>query len=385
MLLRRLKFAGTFGVILRRVWDDVEKNHVEKFKQEFPQFARLYSNRTVHLPNGSKIMFMASENEDDTERKFWGPEYMDIFADQAEQFAEKEIRDMKMACRWPGMPDHACKLGLFYNPGGVSMPFLKRIFFDKKYEDKERPEDFAFIHAYGWDNVEWVKPALNEDGLSVEQFYSWDAAKRFRYFITRSQYGRDLDAQPAHIRIGHLLGRFDRFAGQYFGAVYDRDKMRLSNEQILRLIKPWWVRWLSLDWGFHHNVCVYWWARGTVTADELRKITGLVSKKTPVDVIVTYKTILTSQVGEEEIAMEIVRNCDDHERKTISRFFVGPIGAERKAKKGTQHSVEQQIGQVMREHGMPAPMLADDARVSGWRLMYNQMRETAMCAKVGVN
>ena len=183
MLLRRLRFPGTFGVILRRVSDDVKKNHIEKFKQEFPELAPLLVDKEIRLPNGSKIMFMAAETKDDVDRKFFGPEYMDIFVDQAEQFEESEIRQLKMACRWPGQPDNSCKLGLFYNPGGVSMPFLKRIFFDRKFNAKEDPEDYAFIQAYGWDNVEWVRPALEADGMSMQDFYSWGSAERFQYFV----------------------------------------------------------------------------------------------------------------------------------------------------------------------------------------------------------
>jgi hypothetical protein len=388
MLLRRLKYPGTFGVILRRVWDDVNKNHVEKFKQEFPELSPLYSNKQISLPNGSKIMFMAAETASDVERKFWGPEYMDIFVDQAEQFAEKELRQLKMACRWPGQPDNSCKLGLFYNPGGdnkvaaVSMQFLKRIFHDAKYQGKERPEDFSFIHAYGWDNVEWVKSALAADGKSADDFYGWDSTVRFRYFVTRSQYGRDLDAMPQHIRIGHLLGRFDRFAGQYYGAVYDREKLQINQAQVLELIKPWWRRWISLDWGFYHHCGVLWWARGMVTAKELQRVTGLVSKKPTVDLILTYKTAMVQEVGDAELAETIVKNCDALERKTIRHIFMGPIGPERKIKIGAQ-TVPQQIGKVMRKYGMPEPVIADDARIAGWRVMYNQMKETQDCARIG--
>lgn len=381
MLLRRLKYPGTFGVILRRVWDDVNKNHVEKFKQEFPELAPLYGNKEIRLPNGSKIMFMAAENAADVERKFFGPEYMDIFADQAEQFAQTEIQQLRMACRWPGQPDNACKLGLFYNPGGVSMAFLKRIFHDKKYEGKENPGDYEFIQAYGWDNVEWVRPSLVADGFAADEFYAWEHAKRFRYFVTRSQYGRELDAMPQHIRIGHLLGRFDRFAGQYYGAVYDREKLSITPEQVLQLIKPWWRRWISLDWGFYHHCGVLWWARGLVTAKELEKVTGLVSKKSPIDLILTYKTALVQEVGDTELAETIVKNCDALERKTIRHIFVGPIGPERKQKIG-QQTVPQQIGKVMRKYGMPEPVIADDARIAGWRVMYNQLKETQDCARV---
>lgn len=381
MLLRRLKYSGTFGVILRRVWDDVNKNHVEKFKQEFPELAPLYANKEIALPNGSKIMFMAAETKDDVDRKFFGPEYMDIFVDQAEQFEEGELRQIKMATRWPGMLDNACKLGLFYNPGGVSMPFLKRIFFDRKFTGKEQPEDYAFIQAYGWDNVEWARPALDHDGVTDEQFYAWGSQERFRYFVTRTQYGRELDAMPQHLRIGYLLGRFDRFSGQYFGAVYDREKLQLTQKQVNALVKPWWTRWLSMDWGFYHHAGVLWWARGKVTAEELQRVTGLVSQRSPIDVVVTYKTVLVQQVGETELAEEIVKHCSEHERKTIRHFFVGPIGPERKRKIGGL-SVPQQIGKVMRKYGMPEPVIADDNRIAGWRVMYNQIKETHDCARL---
>ncbi|HST07995.1 MAG TPA: hypothetical protein VLJ83_07465, partial [Gemmatimonadaceae bacterium] len=144
-----------------------------------------------------------------------------------------------------------------------------------------------------------------------------------------------------------LLGRFDRFSGQYFGAVYDKEKISITQKQVLALVKPWWTRWLSMDWGFYHHAGVLWWARGKVTADELQRVTGLISKKSPIDLIVTYKTVLVEQVGDTELAEEIVKRCTEHERKTIRHFFIGPIGPERKRKIGDQ-SVPQQIGKVMR-------------------------------------
>lgn len=380
MFLRRMKYPGTKGVILRRVWDDVKKNHVQPFLEEFPELRQFYADKQINLPNGSTIFFMAAETDADVTRKFWGPEYMDILIDQAEQFHEKELREIKMAARAPGYPEGTSKLGLFYNPGGVSVAFLKRIFFDKTYEGKERKSDFAFIQAYGWDNVEWARAALVHDGLTEHDFYQWGDQKRFNYFITRTQYGRDLDAQPAHIRIGHLLGRFDRFAGQYFGAVFDKKKVSLSPEAVLRLVKPWWTRWISLDWGFYHHVGVLWFARGKVTAEELKKATGLISQESVIDLVVTYKTVLMEQVGEQEIAEEIVRNCSELERKTIKHFFIGPIGEERVKKQGVARTVELQIGEVMRKYRMPEPIIADHDRIGGWRLMYNQLRESSLCA-----
>src|SRR5262249_25121430 len=149
----------------------------------------------------SKIVFGYAETEEEIKRKFHGPEYMDIFADQAEQLSENEMRILKTACRWPGVSDSTCKFVLFFNPGGEGIAFLKRVFGDRSYHERERAGDFAFIQAYGWDNVEWVRDALSQDGLTEHDFYSWDNDTRFRYFVTRSQYGRELDSLPHALRI----------------------------------------------------------------------------------------------------------------------------------------------------------------------------------------
>ena len=57
MLLRRLKHAGTNGMLFRRVWEDVRINHVEKFFGEFPDFEQFYkrSEHEICLPNKSKM------------------------------------------------------------------------------------------------------------------------------------------------------------------------------------------------------------------------------------------------------------------------------------------------------------------------------------------
>src|ERR1700688_1648804 len=91
MVQRRLKYPNTSGQILRRVWDDVLKNHVHKMWEEFPDLYQYYKagEHVIEMPNGSKIFFDSAENAIDVQRKAFGPEYMDIFVDQAEQFSEQ--------------------------------------------------------------------------------------------------------------------------------------------------------------------------------------------------------------------------------------------------------------------------------------------------------
>ncbi|MBA3913927.1 MAG: hypothetical protein H0X25_08780, partial [Acidobacteriales bacterium] len=116
MLIRRLSNPGTWGMIFRRVYDDVKRNHIDKFFEEYPGLRPYYrsSDHEVIIPTSvpdkpSKIVFGCAETEEELKRKFHGPEYMDIFADQAEQLSENEMRILKTACRWPGVSDNQCK------------------------------------------------------------------------------------------------------------------------------------------------------------------------------------------------------------------------------------------------------------------------------------
>src|ERR1700733_4953967 len=156
MVMRRLKYPGTSGLILRRVWDDVLKNHVnEMWKDgEFPELYKYYKagEHVIEMPNGSRIYFDSSENSTDVQRKAFGPEFMDIFIDQAEQFTEDELVQIKTTCRWPGTPLYRCKMGLFFNPGGVGAGFLQRIFSTLDFHQNESKDNYAFLQAFGWDN-----------------------------------------------------------------------------------------------------------------------------------------------------------------------------------------------------------------------------------------
>ena len=149
MLARRLKHPRTKGIIVRRVYKDLKDNHIDMYWMDFPELRGMFTEKDgIRLLNGSVIGFNYAENAMDVERQFSGPEFGDIFVDQAEQFAERELWQIKSRARWPGMPDGFAKTGLFFNPGGPGTEFLRRIFWLKQYKGSERPEDYRFIQAW---------------------------------------------------------------------------------------------------------------------------------------------------------------------------------------------------------------------------------------------
>lgn len=358
MVKRRLDHPGTNGLIMRRVWDDVLKNHVNMMWVEFPELFPFYKSgeKAIYLPNGSKIFFDGAENKGDVERKAYGPEYMDFFLDQAEQFTEEEIVQLKTVVRWPGMDEHACKFGLFFNPGGESSAYLQRIFYTYKYQQRENPKDYGFVQAYGWDNVEWCRSALVADGLTEEDFYSWPNDKRFNYYISRSQYGMEQNALPAHKRAGQLMGDFQKFAGQYFSNfdpathVWDLDEIDF---------KPWWPRWISIDWGFSHHTSVHWHCQAG-NVDESGKSKSLV---------ITYREFTTSGMSERALAEEIVaRNDGDRIGNVFGGHDLWVIGSNNRSK-------EAAMSAVFRAHGLPTMKRAVIDRVDGWQHMYMVLDE----------
>ena len=370
MILRRLDFPGTAGMIFRRVYDDLKRNHIDRILDEFPGLAKYYSisNHEIVLPTTptkSRIVFGYAETESELKRKFWGQEYQDIFVDQGEQLTENEHRLLKTSNRWPGMPDYTCKYVVYFNPGGIGIDFLKRVFYEKKYKESESADDFNFIQAYGWDNVEWVRQALYEDyppekidhfrGCTYPKtdcrcpekiYYSWDGAvggKRFQYFITRSQYGRDLNALPESLRIGHLLGSLDKFAGQYFDN-FDEGVHTLYGVQLE--MKEWHPRWMSIDWGYAHDSACYWHSQD-----------GPVSK--------TYRELVINNKGPRELARLLVEPTLKY-REKLDAVYLSPDAF---AKRTSEDTIAEQIGDEFYKAGLPRPMPADDDRVGGWMLM----------------
>jgi len=358
MLLRRLSNPGTAGLIFRRVYDDLKRNHIDKFFEEFPELFKFYrsTDHEIILPAQgnnppSRIVFGYAETVQEVKRKFHGVEYMDMFVDQAEQLSEEEIRIMRTACRWPNVGRHKCKFVMFFNPGGISIAYLKRIFHDCKYTEKERPSDYRFIQAYGWDNVEWVRSALIERGLSEDDFYSWDNDKRFDYFINESQYGQELNSLPQALRIGYLMGSFDTFAGQYFD-IWDPDEQTISVVDLQ--IKPWMAKWISIDWGYAHDSAIYWWAQDG-------------------DITKTYRELVISGIGPRALAQMIIDAStlfEGEEIKGIDAIYISPDSLQ---KRTNEDRILDQMASVFTSVGLPRPRIAEDERVSGFMLMHEML------------
>ncbi len=386
------KYPGIHITIVRRVFNDLKANHIDKIFEAYPELRHFYTDKDgLQLHNGSKIVFAYAETAGDVERKFRGGfESAFIFVDEAQQFAERELQDIEMAARWTkgstGLPMGFCKLVLLFNPGGKGSDYLRRIFHLKQYRGKERPENYAFLHVFGWDNYEWFRGQVDID---EDEFYEIESncgddvgivgatvgnCCRFHMFITQTSEGRKYDAFPESIRSGYLLGNFDHFEGQYFAGAWDEKACVLTRDKVEQIVKPWWTRWMAQDWGFGDHDCHLWFAVGKLSPSEWVKHFGG-HTDCAMDVVVIYREHVISDRAEADLAMDIVNATPTWERRVIEQFFLSQDAFGQRARQVGANSVGQQFTEIMSRHGLPSPQPALQDRVNGWRFAYHCFRQ----------
>lgn len=227
-LFRRFTYPKTHGWLFRRTHEELKDNHIKPLFEDYPALSEYWyaEDRELRLPGGSTLGFKFAENFADI-LKFRGKQSMDIAVDESNLMREEEMVELAMCCRAPGYPDWQCKLLESFNPGGIGHNRINRLFINRQFKSNEVASMYHFTPIFAWDNVAWSETALQEDGLTVADYYGWTDDQRFQYFIHRTQYGRELNALPEPTRSQQLLGKFDMFEGQVFGflddAVHDLD------------------------------------------------------------------------------------------------------------------------------------------------------------------
>lgn len=213
--LMALNYPGIKILFLRRVLKDLRENHLGELLSDLAGIAK-YNDQDAKFSfyNGSTIKLGYCDAERDADR-YQGQEYDVIFMDEATQFTEVQFVKILSANR--GANSFPKRFYLTCNPGGVGHAWVKRLFIDRDYREKEKPEDYAFIQAKLTDN----KVLMEKD----------------------PGYGDMLDRLPPDIRAAWRDGNWDIFLGQYFpefGEHHVEDMQRPPKS---------WARYAALDYG----------------------------------------------------------------------------------------------------------------------------------------
>jgi hypothetical protein len=371
-----LTHPGFLGCIVMRNHDQVRKYHIEPMMRQYPELAAGLKKTDSHLKlgQGSQIDFSYAECYDDVERRFRSGNYHVIAVDQAEQFMEPELREMKKAAR-VGLG----KMLLSLNMGGAGIQILRQWFHTHEVGERETPAMFTGIHVFTWDNIEWSRVALAEDGLTEEDYYSWSNEQRMEYCGTRTIYGRSLNSEDDALRNRDWLGSWESLEGAYFGRVFDRAATLLTPDQVRRLIKPWDQRWISTDWGKTHFCVSHWHAETLVSVDEALEVLGWEVKQ-PFKACVTYREDITNEMSSPDVGKRLVDKTPEIERHGIKRYYLSPDAF---GERDSANTTADNLTKEFRRYGMPNADPADNEVAGGCMLMYNLMAETKRHASTG--
>ena len=357
-----LNVAGSDTLLLRRSYAELESSLLAQFRRDVPRELYISYNEAKHVvtwKNGSTTRFGYCRNENDV-YQYQGAEFLFIGIDELTHFTLKQWQFLTSRNRCAvqlytsgvnaGKRVFPCMAGAT-NPGNIGHAWVKALWVDKVAPAGcDRPEqydagDYDFIPARIADN-----PIYAND----------------------KNYLKTLDALPERLRKAFLEGTWEFFAGQYFD-LFEVGRHTARAEEMS--IQPWWPRWISIDWGFHHPSAVYWHCAvpGGVIRDPravTRRNTSNATEDEQVNSgdygphIITYREFVKSGLSPRMLGQAI---AEYSKGERIADVYLSPDAF---AHRTSEASIAEQLGEVLEQNGLPRPCEADDDRVGGWQLMY---------------
>ncbi|MDR0937161.1 MAG: phage terminase large subunit [Oscillospiraceae bacterium] len=216
-----IEFPGIRVLVVRRTYPELHANLIDGILKILPREARRYhaGRYECRLVNGSLIKFghfNGSENE------YQGQEYDLICIDEATQLTEREFRVLGACLR--GANDFPKRVYLTANPGGVGHYWFKRLFIDRKYEKREKGDDYYFIQATLDDNP----------------------------YLVGGDYAKMLDMLPKDLLKAHRYGDWNTLAGRFFEEFSEAEQSVEAFE-----IPKHWKRFRAIDYGLDMFACLW--------------------------------------------------------------------------------------------------------------------------------
>ena len=232
-----LRYAGIKCGIYRRTYPELRNNHVVPLLRELVGVADYNESKKIFLfPNGSTLQLCYADNQNKLNQTFQGQEYDVLAIDEATQIPEEWFSIIRATVR--GVNPFPKRMYITCNPGGVGHTWVKRLFIDRKFSDRENPDDYSFIQALPTDN----KALMESD----------------------PDYVGKLEALPPKLRRAWLEGSWDIFDGQFFEEFTDAPE-HYGDRLYTHVIEPFeipasWEIYRSFDWGYSKPFSCDWWA-----------------------------------------------------------------------------------------------------------------------------
>lgn len=238
-VLLSLRYAGIQILLLRRTLPELTENHVNPLLRLLKGIATYNKQEKVFtFPNGSRLKLGYCSNEQDV-LQYQGQAYDVIGMEEATMFTEFQYNCLRESNRSSGLMKErfAPRMYLTMNPGGVGHHWVKRLFVDRAYKGKERPEDYVFIPAKVYDNTAFME--------------------------ADPDYVAQLESLPEKRRKMMLLGDWSSVEGAFFEE-FTNNPEHYKDRQWTHVIDPFeipshWKIYRSFDFGYHRPFSVGYW------------------------------------------------------------------------------------------------------------------------------
>ena len=291
LLLRCFRFPNSKGLLLRRTYPELYRNHILEIQKELKKDIYKYNDQkhTFTFVNGSTLELGSCQYEGDV-HNYQGAEYDHIGIDEASQFTKFMFDNFRTNLR-SVRDDLKLQMYLASNPGGVGHGWLKRLFMDKEYEEGENPEDYKFVPAKVYDNTILMQK--------------------------QPDYVKELETLPPDLKRAFLDGDWDVFAGQALR--WKRDKHIIS--KLPYPIEDCKIA-IGYDWCYNAHGAAVFLAKtpdnhifqfreiyqNRKTPEEWAQELKHAIQVTPVDVIILPHDCFSKQQGRDSIAEVFKRN-----------------------------------------------------------------------------
>lgn len=232
-ILLALNYPGIQILLLRRTLQELRENHVVQLIKELrcEQDNKIAvfkeSTKEFKFKNGSRIVLGYCDKETDV-LQFQGQAYEVICMEEATHFTEFQFNCLTECNRLSGQCKVKIEPRMYFtcNPGGVGHAWVKRLFIDRDYREKEDAEDYEFIPALVFENEYLIE---NDPG-----------------------YIKTLENLPEERKKAMLYGNWDVFDGQYFPEF----------NRATHVIEPFeipkeWAKYFVMDYGLD-MLAGYW-------------------------------------------------------------------------------------------------------------------------------
>jgi hypothetical protein len=121
-------------------------------------------------------------------------------------------------------------------------------------------------------------------------------------------------------------------------------------------------KWIGIDWGYQHHCAVFWASKVTLPDENGDEY----------EATLIYREMVVNKTGEAELAELIAKECvyidsdGNEQQENIAEIFLSP---DCWAKRTSQNTIAEEIGNTLSHYKLPYPTVADDDRVGGARLM----------------